>query len=826
MNKYFLSTIKQVVVLLIFALIAISYFHPILQGKKIYQSDIIQYSGMSRQMDEYRAEFNDEPYWIDSAFFGMPTYQLGANYPYDIIGQLDRMLRFLPRPADYLFLYLTCFYFLLFIVTNDIKVSLLGALAFGFSTYLILIIGAGHNSKAHAIAYMPLVLGGLHLIFNGRYILGFFVSTLALSLEINTNHFQMTYYLMIVVLIFGLVYLFYAIKRNELKCYLVKVALSFSGLILAIGLNSTNVLATREYVKDTTRGESELTIKPDGSIKENTKGLSKEYITQWSYGILESFNLLIPRFMGGASSDEFGNDSKTYKTLLNLGASSGQASKFLSRNFRTYWGDQPGVAGPAYIGATVIFLFLLSLFLVDGEIKWWLLLASILALLLSYGKNLNFLTDFFIDNVPLYNKFRAVSSIQVIVELCVPILAFLGLRKVMDDTVEISLKMKALKKSLMILGGIIIFFLLFKSAFFDFIGPYEEIGNNSNEYELILKSIVEDRKRIFEKDSMRSFIFILLIGGTIWFFIKGKLKKNLFITVLGLLILLDLATVDYKYVNESNFVPKRLLQNPFKKNSADVEILKDTSYYRVYDITSDFFSGRTSFFHNGIGGYHAAQPKRIQDLYEFYLANERNMNILNMLNVKYIISRETDNDFKAILNPLANGNSWFVKEVKIVENANQEIRVLDTLNTKDIAIVNKSDWENYVDKLGDGNKVKTYNENTFLKESTSVIDLTYYKPGNLKYKSINKNVGFAIFSENFYKPGWEVFIDGTQVDFTRVDYTLRGLLIPSGEHEIEFKFEPIVIHTGSIITLTSLIVLILVGVGYTIWKFLRNANQR
>ena len=418
----FKKFLPHLIVLLLFVIASLTYFSPILQGKKIYQSDIVQYTGMAKQQNDFRKTKGEETYWTDAAFGGMPTYQLGAKYPHNYIKKLDLALRFLPRPADYLFLYFIGIYILLLVLKIDYKLAFIGALAFGFSTYLIIILGVGHNAKAHAIAYMPLVLSGIILTFRGKYLYGFFLTTIALALELVANHFQMTYYLLFLVLILGITYFIDAFKKKKLPHYFKAIAIMATGVLFALGMNATNILATKEYADTSTRGKSELTIKPDGNTKEISNGLDYNYITEYSYGKLESFNLFIPRFMGGGSVEPFPEDSKTIETLLRMGASGKEANLILNQ-VPMYWGDQPIIAAPAYIGAVVIFLAILALFLIKGRLKWWLISAFLFSLFLSWGKNFSFLTDFFIEYVPLYKKFRAFSSLQVIIELVLPIIA-------------------------------------------------------------------------------------------------------------------------------------------------------------------------------------------------------------------------------------------------------------------------------------------------------------------------------------------------------------------------------------------------------------------
>jgi hypothetical protein len=473
MQRFLKEYLPHLVVLLLFVIASLAYFSPVLQGKKIFQSDIVQYTGMAKQQNDFREATGEETFWTNSAFGGMPTYQLGAKYPHNYIKKLDLTLRFLPRPADYLFLYFIGIYILFLVFKVDYKLAFLGALAFGFSTYLIIILGVGHNAKAHAIAYMPFVLSGIMLTFRGKYLYGFILTTIALALELVANHFQMTYYLLLLVIIIGIVYMIDAYKKKMLPHFFKAVAIMAVGAVIAVGLNATNILATKEYADTSTRGKTELTLNPDGTPKSGSTGLDYSYITEYSYGIKESFNLFIPRFMGGGSGDELPKDSETVEALLRMGASQQEANQILNQ-VPVYWGDQPIVAAPAYIGAVVIFLALLALFLVKGRLKWWITAAFLLSLFLSWGKNFSFLTEFFIDYVPLYNKFRAVSSIQVLIELVLPILAVVGLHQFLNDFERKEEKKKALLYATGIAGGLALVFLLFKSVLFDFASPYDK----------------------------------------------------------------------------------------------------------------------------------------------------------------------------------------------------------------------------------------------------------------------------------------------------------------------------------------------------------------
>ncbi|MCB0424114.1 MAG: YfhO family protein [Mangrovimonas sp.] len=796
MHHFFKRFLPHLLVLVAFVVISLAYFNPLLNGKALYQNDIKNYIGMAKQQNDYRDETGKETYWTNSAFGGMPTYQLGAKYPHNHIKKLDLALRFLPRPADYLFLYLLGFYVLLLVMKVDYKVAVLGALAFGFSTYLIIILGVGHNSKAHAIAYMPLVLSGIIMVFQKRYLFGALLTAVALGLEICANHFQMTYYLMLLVLVLGTAYFVDAFLKKELSHYFKSLGILFASVILAIGLNSTNILATQDYVKESTRGKSELTINPDGTSKQATSGLDKSYITQYSYGILETFNLFIPRFMGGGNGENVGKNSALYNFYISKGASALQAREIV-KHAPTYWGDQPIVEAPAYIGAVVVFLFVLALFLVKGRLKWWLVGGSILALLLSWGKNLNFLTDFFIDYVPLYNKFRAVSSIQVLLELCVPVMAVFALVKLFNDFDTNEKKLKAVKYATGITAGVALLFLLLKSTLFDFSG-LRDAGYRQNYGLEFINALKEDRIRLFTYDTIRTLVLVLLSASIVYFYLKKKLSQNLVLVCFGVLILFDLIGVDRRYVNNDDFISALEVNKPFQPTEVDKEIAEDKSNFRVFDISSEGQQspGRAPYFHNSLNGYHAAKLGRFEDLSNFYL-NQLHPEVLNMFNTKYIIAEDEQGAIFKYTNEEANGNAWFISHLKTVDSENEAIQALDSLNTKKEAVI--------LSELG--------KEQFFEVDSTATIKVLEYKPDFIKYESTNPKDGFAVFSEMYYSNGWKATIDGNEVPILRVDYTLRGLAIPAGTHTIEFRFEPEVIQKGGRLALASSIALILLLVG-------------
>lgn len=792
--------LPHILVLLGFVVISLAYFNPVLRGKVIFQSDIVQYTGMAKEQNDFRDKTGEEPYWTDAAFGGMPTYQLGAHYPNDFVGELDDVLRFLPRPADYLFLYFIGIYILLLVLKIDYKLAFLGALAFGFSTYFIVILGVGHNAKAHAISYMPWVLAGILLVLQKKRIWGFFLLALGMALEVNANHFQMTYYLFLLVLVLGIVYLIKAYKQKELPEFFKSIGIMVIAVALAIGTNITNLMATMEYTAFSTRGESDLTLDKN---PENNSGLAYDYITEYSYGIVESFNLFIPRFMGGGNAEKLDKSSASYEALLQLGANPVQAARFIERA-PTYWGDQPYVAAPAYIGATVFFFFVLALFLVKGRLKWWLVSGSIIALVLSWGDNFEALTRFFINYVPMYDKFRAVSSIQIIIELCVPVLGMLGLYQLFAKEQTKESKQYALKWTTLILGGLALIFLLLKSVLFDFSGANDAVYLQRMGADFV-RALTEDRKAIFTADTIRSLVFVILSAGVVWLYLKGKLDKNKAIIGFAILILFDLVGVDRRYVNNADFVNAREMKIPFQPNAADKQIMKDDGHYRVLDLSvNPLNSARASYFHNSIGGYHGAKPRRFQDLYAQYIS-QGNQEILNMLNTKYFILNKKGK-YSAQKNSSANGNAWFVDKAEVYDSTDKVFLRLGEINTKTTAVINAK-FSNLLPNT------------TFEQNSSAYIRLKNYTANELTYVYHTTQKQLAVFSEIYYPHGWNAYVDGKKVPHFRADYVLRAMVLPVGTHEVVFKFEPQVVATGSTIVLITCVLLALLFVGALVYQF-------
>lgn len=786
MNFDFKKIIPHLVVLLIFIIASLAYFNPVLSGKKIFQSDIQQSRGMSRQQVDFRKENKEETYWVDNAFGGMPTYLIGAQYPNNFVKSIDKTLRFLPRPADYLFLYFIGLYILFLVLKVDYRLALLGALAFGFSTYLIIILGVGHNAKAHAIAYMPVVLAGVLSVFQKKYLWGGLLLALSLALEIYTGHFQITYYLMYVVLAIGLVHLIHAFRKGQLADFFRAVGVMILALMLALASNASNLMASQEYTAFSTRGDTGLSISKSGKEKKEA-GLSYDYITEYSYGIAETFNLFIPRFMGGASTESLSENSHTFKSLTNHGVPRGQALQ-IAENMPTYWGKQPIVAAPAYIGAGVIFLFILALYLVKGRIKWWVSISCILALLLSWGDNFSSLTKFFINYVPLYSKFRTVAMIQVILELLIPFFGIYGLTKLFSPKIDKAVKWKALKWATIISAGICLFFILLKNFFFDFKGAYDNYYMESFSPDFV-EALKKDRIAMLTADSIRSLVFVLLFAGIIFAYLKEKLSKNLGIALFTVLVLVDLISVDRKYVNEDDFISEQQFSQAFVPNQADLQIMEDKSHYRVLDLSvNPMNSARASYFHNSLGGYHAAKPGRMQELFDFHIS-ELNEDVLNMLNTKYFIF-EHEGQIVAQENEEANGNAWFIDEVKWADSANDEINSLKDLDTKTSAVFNKK-YE------------KDLTSASFNAFQGDTIYMTSYLPGKLTYRYKLTENRPAVFSEIYYPHGWKATVNGKDLNILQADYVLRAVELPAGEGEVVFTFEPQIVKTGSSITLTA-----------------------
>ena len=763
-----------------FAVVSLIFYSPLLDGKRLFQSDINQYEGMSREISENRDAFSDEIYWIDNAFGGMPTFQLGAKFAYDVLAPIHMLFRFIPRPAHTLFLYLLTMYILLMVLKIPWRIAVLGSIAFAFSTYLLIILQVGHNTKALAISYIPLVIAGLLLLKQHKLLPGFLVSLVAISLQIRANHYQMTYYMLILLGIYFIVYLVDSYRKKDVKDFITYMSLFFLAGILALGLNAPNILSTYDYSKYSTRSQSELKLNPDGSEKEISTGLDYDYITQYSYGIFESLNLVAPRVQGGASSEDVGENSDLYEFLIDNNVPKPQAQSFI-KSVPTYWGSQPILEAPAYIGASIAFLFVLSLFVVKGPFKWWLLISFILSLLLSWGKNFPLLTNLFIDYVPFYNKFRAVSSIQVILEFAVPLLAVIGLNKFLADS-----DLKNIRRSFAIFSVPLIILLVISGSL-SFAGLYDDYYSNGYGQE-IFNQIIEERKNIFNKDILRA----LLIGGVIFLTLRFSklIGRNFTFLIVSLIVIVDLYSVNSRYIDKDLFIDKSI--NTYQLSEIDNEILLDTLDYRVFNLSTGLSNASSSYYHNSLNGYHAAKLRRFQEYYD-YLTFHDNEKLFNSLNVKYLIGKDDQDQDQLYINPDALGNAWSVDSLLILDNPDE---LLNKLKDTDISKI----------ALGLKNSIPKDLPQTFESKDLIKIEKVKNSSSHLTYNYNALSEQLIVFSEIYYPSGWEVFIDGEKSNFFDINYLLRGMLIPEGKHEIEFFFSPEIVKTGINIRIITIII--------------------
>ena len=786
------------IILLLFLVISSTYLSPLLQGKMLNMMDVTHWKGMSKEVVDFRELTGEEPLWTNSMFSGMPAYQVSTKYKGNLIQYVPSILSLgLPRPANMLFLYLLGFYILLLSLKVDYRISAIGAIAFAFSSYFFIIIQAGHMTKAHAIAYMPMVIAAVLYTYRGKMFLGGVLTALTVALELYANHLQITYYLILILLFIGVSELLKSIKANNLVDFIKRSTVLLIAALLASGTSLTRLSTTMEYGKDSTRGKSELT----NNLDNKTSGLDKDYATAWSYGVAETFTLLIPNFHGGSSSNSvfsLEDDSETLDFLRKF--RNKQIANALAQKSSSYWGNQPFTSGPTYVGAIVIFLFVLALLFLRSEIRVWVLLATIMSIMLAWGKNFMPLTELFLDYFPGYNKFRAVSMILVIAELTIPLLAFIALDNFLN--IDKEGKKKSLQMAFYITGGITLIFALMPSLFFDFLSENDLIplAPDIKTPNGFLDGLVSDRAQLLSKDAWRSFIFISLAFGLLWIYLKNKIKKQYVILIVGGLVLSDMWTVNKRYLHNDHFVRKSKVKIPYKPTQADKIIYNKEGFdfksypyfphFRVHNKAANTFNdANTSYFHKSIGGYHGAKLKRYQELIDYHITKE-NSSVINMLNTKYVIDKQgrVENNVNAM------GNAWFVNTVNIVSDADSEIAALNGLDVRNIAVVD----ERFKDQLI-----------TNLSSNTGTISLLDYKPNYLKYDSKSISDGIAVFSEIYYEKGWNAYIDGVLYPHFRVNYVLRGMKIPAGNHIIEFKFEPSAYNIGESVSLASSIILLL-----------------
>lgn len=797
MGIQFKNWLPHLWVVLIMLAAALIYNSPVLTGKSLRMEDMTQVAGMSKELNEYKAKEGRYPLWTNSLFAGMPAYQIAMDAPNMWIAKLGGIVyKWLPNPANLLLLYFLGFYLLLVLLGFSHWQGLLGALAFGFSSYNLIIIDAGHVTKAIAIGFMPPVLAGLILLFRGKLLTGFALLALMLALQLYAYHYQITYYLGMLIALYVAVKGVEMVRNKQLVLFAKASGLAVVALVLAIGANYTSFSVTNEYSKETMRGGSELKQLEDPSAS----GLDKEYALRWSNGISETFTLLIPNFHGGASGSNIGTDSRTYEVLTKGGYPRARAQDFVEQA-PTYFGDQPGVAGPTYFGALIVFLFVLALFVVDGTAKWWLGLAALLSIVLSWGKNFELVTDIFFNYVPYYNKFRAVAMSLVIASVAFPLLAMILLKRM--EAGEIA--KEKLKKGLLYAGGLVggfcALFVLSPGMFFDFSAP---VDANFNNFPGLADALVEDRASMLRSDALKSLLLVALGFGAIWYHLQGKLSVQRMLVVFLVANTIDLWATDKRYLNEEDFVNKRQVEQPFEATQADLQILQDTTlHYRVYDLgnRNPFNENRAGYFHKSLGGYHAAKLSRYEDVKVQWL-EAGNMGVINAFNTRYIITNQEGVGLMPQFNPEAFGNAWLVQDVLMVQDARAEIDTIGSpmVSLRETAVVDQR-FASFV------------NGKQFLPDSTASIRLTGYHPEHMVYAFSAGSEQLAVFSEIYYDKGWKAFIDGKEVPHFRADYVFRALVIPAGEHQVEFKFEPDTFYASEKISLAASILLLLVSLG-------------
>ena len=783
--------LPHALVTVLFVLISLAYFYPLLSNKYLEQSDIVQYKGMQRQILEHRAEFDEEPYWIDNAFVGMPTYQITGRYPYDVLRYVDTALRFLPRPADMLFLYL--FFFYVFAQSRRFSkpVSVLGALAYGFSSYYIIILMVGHNTKAMTLAYAPLVFLGLFQVLIDRKKWGILWLTLGLALQLHANHLQMTYYTLVMVFITTLTWGIHMWFKRGISNTLKPVATLLISGLLALVLNAQGVLATLEYSKFSTRGASELTINPDGTDKVASDGLSYDYITSYSYGILESMTFISPNIMGGSSSEGFADDSpfmQFIKTKMGEGSIDYDTAIGLLRQFRPYWGDQPFVAAPVYMGVVILFFAVLGLVVANRNTRFVLLFIIAVSLLFSWGKNTPEATQFFMDYLPLYNKFRAVSSAQIMIMLCVPYAAMLGMQHLTQEKGMSRKKLVAVYSVVAVFIALILFLIGGAKGFFSFTSTSEGLSNLPN---LLLEPLQASRKLFVWEDVWRIVTYLVLIVLAVLALWRRLISGGVFAVVIAILGLVDLWQYNRLFFNVEQFKGKYQYAYPFDRTPQDNIIQADKSTYRVFEPRLGFSSSRAAYFHNSLGGYHGAKPALLQDVYDFHLYKQDSV-ALDMLNVKFIIDDQYADGVGKRQSAL--GPVWLVDEVIQLANANEAIVQLNQIDPKTQAIS------------------QTLKSTSYTSTATDTISLIEKRNNLLRYTVSTTHKRLAVFSEMFYPNGWSVRIDGELQSYHKVNYMLRGVVVPPGKHEIVFAFKPTVIRNGTLLMASGwLLLLLMIG---------------
>lgn len=814
---------SHIIFIVLFIILSVAYFKPaVFDKKELKQHDILEHRGGSKELVDYRAKTEHEALWTNSMFGGMPGYLISTIYPGDVINTfIWNVWSHFPPYTILTLISLISFYILILTFGANPITAAIGAIGFAFSSFTIISIFAGHNSKVIAMGYMPLILAGVMLIIRGKYAIGFVIAAIGTSLNIGAAHYQITYYTFLLIGLILLIDLIYSIREKNTILFFKKTGILAAALIIGLCTSISSLFTTMEYSHYSMRGGSELvTTTANGEIsQQNKNGLDKDYAFYWSYGKFEILSLLIPNIQGGASVGSLSKNSELYKAAMDTPYAS-QAEDIV-RRVPLYWGSQPFTAGPTYYGAIICFLFVLGLLIVDKKIKYALGLGVLFSILLAWGKNFDFFNTLVFNYFPGYNKFRAVTMVLAIGQLSMCILAALAIQKIIEQK-ETKLILKKVFLAAGITGGICLLLYII-SYLLRFEGPYD--AEQFKDYMWYLDALKKDRAILLRQDAGRSLFFIAAAATLIILFLKNKLNLNVALAGVLVLTTLDLWFIDKRYLNDTHF-ERRVFENHFAPTAADQIILQDKNLdYRVVNLQGTFGESRTSYLHKSIGGYHGAKLRRYQDIIDYYLDSEiKNTKealrtttlhqlytpILNMLHTKYFIFN--DSSTGVVKNEQANGNAWFISKLITVKSANEEIDNLKNINTKTTALIDITKF-----------KPKSLaNENTldFKKDSSvSIITLTNYEPNHLVYHTENPNDGLAVFSEIYYPKGWKATIDGVESPIIRVNYILRALEIPKGNHTIEFIFDPASYHIGNTIARISSWLLIVTSLGISIFIF-------
>lgn len=813
--------LPDLIAIALFAVLSFSYFFPAdLDGRILFQHDSSAGVGAGQEATEYYEATGERTRWTNSLFGGMPTYQIAPSYDTTkTLNWVEKAYRlFLPEYVQLTFILMLGFYILMRAFGMSAWLSALGGIIWAFSSYFFILISAGHIWKFITLAYIPPTIAGMVLVYRGKWLWGSVLTALFVALQIKSNHVQMSYYFLFVMLFMAIAYVVEAYKAKQLPRFWKATGVLVIAGLIGVATNLSNLYHTYSYSKETMRGKSELVYEGDAA-QQTSSGLNRDYITQWSYGIGETWTLLVPNFKGGASVPLAANETAMKKA--------NPLYSNIYTQLTQYFGEQPMTSGPVYVGAFVLFLFILGCFIVKGPMKWALLGATLFSILLSWGKNFMPLTDFFIDFVPMYNKFRAVSSILVIAEFTIPLLAILALKRIFDEPSVLKQTRNGLIVSTILTFGVALILWIWPSFMGSGFIPTQEMqmlqnALSPNDLAPLVSNMSEMRAAMVSADALRSMVIIAIGLAILYFFIVGKLKKTYTIGAIALLCLVDMWGVNKRYLNDEQFVPNSIKRTTFVQTPADKHILQDDALdYRVLNLTgSTFNENNTSYWHKSIGGYHAAKLRRYQEMIDHHISPEieaayneiaqasgvmeevdgSKFNVLNMLNTKYfILPAGRNGEAIPIQNPYAYGNAWFVKNVSYVANANEEIETLYDINPRETAVVDKRFEETL--------KGVTTN-NT---DSLASITLTSYSPNHLVYETTNENDGIAIFSEIYYPDGWQVTIDGQPATLARANYILRALHLPAGKHVVEMKFDPQSLHLTEGIAYGAL-VLLLIGV--------------